>query len=172
MSCCVAKYDLCILQQETFQSPAFNFEDTDVSNDTFVYTVFKSFGASKKEFPVSFIDQNTVYIEDIKMPLGDYQHELLWIRNGIKEVVFQGALKVTDKGTNCGCAPKGNNTIKVVHEDVTVNVTITERIINNLIWSGSVLHFEVNDNMELVMYETVPTPLDFGLTNGYLTINT
>lgn len=170
MSCNISKYNLCILQQETFQSPTFDFGDIDVSSDTFIYTVFKSFGATKKEFPVNFIDNHTVFIQEINMPLGDYVHELLWIQNGVKEVVFQGALKVTDKGNDCGCIPKSSNEIKVIRDDVTVNITVTERIINNLIWSGSVLSFEVNENMELVMYETVPTPLDFGLTNGYLTL--
>lgn len=169
MSCNISKFDFCMLQQETFKSPIFNFGDIDVSDDTFVYTVFKSYGASKKEFTVNFIDDNTVYIEDIKMPLGDYQHELIWIRNGIKEVVFQGSLKITDKGNNCGCTTNKLD-IKVVHEDVVVKVNYSERIVNNFIWSGSVLSFEVNENMELVMNETIPTSLEFGLNNGYLTI--
>src|SRR5690606_9881094 len=98
MSCEVSKYDLCILQQETFRSPAFDFGDIDVSNDTFVYHVFKSFGSSQKEFPVSFVGNHTVIINEINMPIGDFQHELIWIQNGIKEVVFQGVLKVTEKG--------------------------------------------------------------------------
>lgn len=169
MSCCVSKYDLCILQQETFKSPTFVFENTDISNDSFGYKVYKFSGATKKEFPVVIVDENTIYIEDITMPIGDYIHELIWERDGKKEAVFQGALKVTDKGTNCGCS-SAPTSIKVNTGDEIVNVSVEERIINNFIWSGSVLHFEVNENMELVMYETVPTALDFELTNGYLTL--
>lgn len=169
MSCEVSKYDLCILKQETFRPPIFDFGDVDISTDTFIYAVFKSYGATRKEFPVT-VAGNTAYIEDIKMPLGDYFHELIWIQDNEKEVVFQGKLKVTDKGTDCGCTPTAEQNIKVVRNDVTINVAVSERIINNFVWSGSVLHFEVNDNMELVMYETIPTPFDFNLTNGYLTL--
>ena len=170
MGCVVSKFDLCLLKQETFKPPTFDFGNVDISQDEFIYKVFTNPGVFK-EFPVT-VAGNTAYIEDIKMPLGDYFHELIWIQDNEKEVVFQGKLKVTDKGNDCGCTPKAEQNIKVVRNDVTINVAVSERIINNFVWSGSVLHFEVNDSMELVMYETVPTPFDFNLTNGYLTINT
>lgn len=169
MSCEVSKFDLCLLKQETFKPPTFDFGNIDISQDEFIYKVFTNPGIFK-EFPV-IITGNTAYIEDIKMPLGDYFHELIWIQDNEKEVVFQGNLKVTDKGNDCGCTPEAEQNIKVVRNDVTINVAVSERIINNFVWGGSVLHFEVNENMELVMYETIPTPFDFNLTNGYLTIN-
>lgn len=134
-NCQVSIFNYCLLIQETFKSPIFNFGDIDISNDTFVYKVFKYYGGAETIFPINFIDNNTIYIENISMPIGDYQHELSWTRNGVKEVVFQGQLKVTNLGNNCGCTSNNLN-IKVVNQDIVVNIAYSERIIERITDKG------------------------------------
>lgn len=136
MNCQVTNLDLCQLKQETFHSPTFSFGDIDVSDDQFIFNTFKSFGSAKKEHPVNWVDDNTVYIESLNLPLGDYFHELIWIHGAQKDVVVQGRLKVTDKGNDCGCTPKNNYEIKVVTSETTVNVNYSERIIERITDKG------------------------------------
>ena len=39
MNCKTRKINFCKLVQETFKSPALDFKDLDISNDTFIYKV-------------------------------------------------------------------------------------------------------------------------------------
>lgn len=136
MGCCKTKIDLCYLVQETYASPTFNFKDIDVSLDTFIYKTNKLYTCSdEREFEVDFIDNNTVYIVDVDLPISEYNHELLWIRNGIETVVFQGKLTITNKANNCRC---GNNkfTFEVINEDVVISVDFEERIIERITDKG------------------------------------
>lgn len=171
MSCCISNYDWCFIKQESFKSPFFEFKDLNISNDTFEYIV-TSFNPKKKQsFPVLKKDENTIYLNEFNLKIGNYEHELIWDRNGVKEVVFQGKLTITDKSNSCNCNEDITQEITVDTGDQIINISITESIVNNFIWSGSVLAFEVNENMELIMYETVPTPLDFIINDGFLILN-
>lgn len=136
MGCCKTKIDLCYLVQETYASPTFNFKDIDVSLDTFIYKTNKLYTClDERVFEVDFIDSNTVYIVDVDLPISEYNHELLWIRNGIETVVFQGKLTITNKAKDCGC---GNNnfSFEVVNEEVTVSIDFEEKIIERITDKG------------------------------------
>lgn len=168
MSCNVSNFNLCFLIQNTFKSPVFDFGDLDISNDSFIYR-YKSYNSHSFTNVDTIISENTVYIKPFELVLGSYIHEMIWERNGITELVFQGTLTVKTTGESC-LSINNSKHINVFNNNTLVKVNYSERIVNNFIWSGSVLSFEVNENMELVMNETIPTVLDFGLDNGFLTI--
>lgn len=171
MSCKVAMFNQCRLIQEVYRPVIFDFKNIDISDDGFIYSVNKYLRKEKQEFPTAFIDQNQIYVEPFDLPVGEYEHELIWVQNDQSEVVFQGRLSIVEKGDQKDCCSSQEQTIEVIREDVVVEVQIQERIINNIVWNGGMMHFEVNENMELIMYETVASGFDFNLNNGYLTLN-
>lgn len=130
MSCCVSKLDLCRLVQESYKSPTFNFGDTDVTNDTFVYKV-KIAGESFTEYPCTVIAPNIVVIDEYTLPVGNYIHEMLWTSANGTELIFQGGLKITSVGSCCGS--NRNNTIKVIQNETVVRINVTE---SNIIIGG------------------------------------
>lgn len=128
--CKIARLDICRLIQESFVSPTFEFGDVDISNDTFVYTVKKYLTENKREIGTIKIDNNTLVIAEHDLKIGKYEHELMWIHGNNKDVVVQGIVEVTDKGSSKGCRGPKSNIIEVVTENTIVNVTYSENVIN------------------------------------------
>ncbi len=136
MSCKIAKLDTCHLVQESFKSPTLEFP-VDVSADAFVYKINRYLDKYRvKEHATNLLDNNTLYFEPLNLPIGDYEHELLWTRNNVTEVVFQGRIKITDKATNCGCNVNTTLKVEVVNEVVNVKVDFSERVIERVIEKG------------------------------------
>ena len=147
MSCCVSKLDLCRLIQESYKSPTFNFGDTDVTNDTFVYKV-KIAGESFTEYPCTVIAPNIVVIDEYTLPVGNYIHEMLWTSANGTELIFQGALKITSVGSCCGSSR--NNTIKVIQNETVVRINVTESniTIKNGEWGS--IEGDINEQTDLI----------------------
>lgn len=97
---CIYKYDYVHLTQETFVSPVLEF-DMDITNDEFEYSIRGRYIRDKEVYPVAKIDENTAFIEPVDLPLGQYKHELVWTRNGVSVMVFQGDFKVTNNPAEC-----------------------------------------------------------------------
>lgn len=128
MSCKVAKFNLCRLVQESYRSPIFTFpNDIDVSSDTFKYTLKAKYSPREFSPNIEIIDAQNITIEPFNLPVGDYEHELIWTHGTQTDVVFQGIYKITNKGQDCGCAGSGN--IQVVTENTVVNISYSERVI-------------------------------------------
>lgn len=135
MNCKVYRFDQCRMVQETYKSPTFDF-GIDITNDEFEYKVNRFQYSESEVYPTNFIDETTLYIEDFYLGPGNYEHQLLWTRNGIATVVFQGKLTVVKKGRNCGCNSKKDNNINLVTEEVTVDIKLDERIIERITDKG------------------------------------
>ena len=132
MNCNVHKLNLCFLKQETPKNPTFKF-NTDISNDSFTYTV-KNYNIGQTVIygigsGISIVDNNTIEIEIPidQMVIGSYSHELLWENaDGIKRVVFQGILKVSETGEYCAdCQTDiGEFTVNIINDEIVVNVIL------------------------------------------------
>ena len=121
--CHVAIFNWCYLIQETFKSPLFVFKEVDVSSDQFKYTVRKRLGSKSYDFN-AIVNNDTISLPPLNLPKGEYIHELLWTNGIVKTLVFQGELKIDDKGKHCGCDDNSLNSIFVDNGNTIVEINI------------------------------------------------
>lgn len=123
MNCSRPTLDLCVLKQETFKSPVFSFP-VEIVDDEFHYYISQNFHMPKKEFATEKIDERTLKITSFDLPIGEYNHELIWVRNGVKMIIFQGKIKVSEHSQ--GCNKSCNNTLSIKLEEQTINISYDE----------------------------------------------
>lgn len=122
MSCNVTKIDLCFLVAETFKKPHFRF-NVEVLNDQFLYIIksrsIEVFKATEKDNIQ--VGKNDIYIKNIALEVGQYFHELVWTRNGIARVIFQGEVSVITQSNNSYCQGSSSASSEIVIvEDQTI----------------------------------------------------
>lgn len=132
MKCFANKIDFCQLIQESWKAPTLDFGDTDISNDTFEYRII----SNSRDFTytaeinngIRLIDGKLI-IDDPELEIGRYSHELIWVRDGIKTLLFQGSLTVTSKG---GCNPNCQDEYTIIADpcEETIEIEITQTSIN------------------------------------------
>lgn len=172
MSCRRNTVDYCLLKQETFSFLIFDFKDLNISDDSFEYSINKIRSLKKQNYKIDFLSNNSITIEPFELPLGEYEHELLWTRNGRTVIVFQGVLTIVDKinDYHCDTTVKKKENISIEFNDKIVQVSYSERITDRYVWTGNFMSFSINDNMELILTETVSSGLNFNIENGFLVL--
>lgn len=126
MNCNRPKLDLCVLKQETFKSPVFSFP-VEIVDDEFNYYISQNFHMPKKEFATEKIDERTLKIASFDLPIGEYNHELIWVRNGVKMIIFQGKIKISEHSQGCGRNNNENLSIKI--EEQVINISYDEILV-------------------------------------------
>lgn len=132
MKCFANKIDFCQLIQESWKSPTLDFGGTDIYGDSFEYKITSNstnFTYSAELGNGLRIVDDKLIIEDPELKLGRYNHELIWVRDGIKTLLFQGSLTVTSKG---GCNPNCAESYTIIADpcEETIEVSISQSNIN------------------------------------------
>lgn len=123
MNCSRPKLDLCVLKQETFKSPVFSFP-VEIVDDEFHYYISQNFHMPKKQFATEKTDERTLRIAPFDLRIGEYNHELIWVRNGVRMIVFQGKIIVSEQTQGCGRNNNENLSIKI--EEQVINISYDE----------------------------------------------
>lgn len=145
MSCKVSKLNVCYLVDETFTPIKLNFS-VDVSQDELIYKVYRYTELEREEQVTDFIQVPQ------SLKVDQYYHELIWTRNGIKRVVFQGNIDVIKKGADkCSCTSDKDIIINV--DEYTVNIELNGSAGGNGIglnyeWRGTELGIKREDETE------------------------
>ncbi|WP_155800133.1 collagen-like protein [Bergeyella zoohelcum] len=111
------------MNQETFKSPVFSFP-VEIVDDEFHYYISQNFHMPKKEFATEKTDERTLKIAPFDLPIGEYNHELIWVRNGVRMIIFQGKIKVSEHSQGCGRNNNENLSIKI--EEQVINISYDE----------------------------------------------
>lgn len=118
MSCKVSNLNICYLVDETKQPIKLIF-DVDTSNDELIYKLYRF---NQLEYTQDVTD-------DINLPNlkeGVYFHELIWSRNGINRVVFQGNVEIRKKGSEkCNCENSEEKDVIINVDEYIINVSFS-----------------------------------------------
>lgn len=117
MSCRVSKLNVCYLVDETKTPIKLNF-DVDISNDELIYNLYR----------FNELEYTQEITENINIPNlkeGVYFHELIWSRDGIDRVVFQGNVEIRKKGSEkCNCENSEEKDVVINVDEYTINVEL------------------------------------------------
>lgn len=124
MSCKINRLDICKLKDNSFKSPLLDFNDVDISGDTFIYKYKNVNSFDFKESDVILIDNNKIMLKEIDLNIGSYIHELIWIRNNKSIIIFQGTITVQQTG--CEQTQRNCYILPITECDLMVNILYSE----------------------------------------------
>lgn len=199
MSCNAQNIKSCYLVGTDYDSKTVTFTGFAGTVDGFEYVIKSGFGATVKTLTqdngLTVVGDSVVIegdaLEDLKQ--GKYTASFFFELDGHRDILFSEEITITNKPNNCGCGSDSALEFTYTHEDVSVPVSINQGIVQIEQYLDfdsltdeqkaelkgekgdkgelTVIHFEINEDMELIQYTTEDSELVFELEEGDLILN-